>query len=151
MKPKRLLVWLIALCMVLTLTPVTSFANEAATEPQNEQIGAVENTEPAEQSEEVEQIIEGSEEETAEDTEQEEVTEKIEEVIEEPAPEPLRAAAAAPTEMWVEPSETNNIPAQIDVFKAKTGGTNNNPTYTYQLYLPGNANLDNSLLFWTSF
>ncbi|MBR4743168.1 MAG: CotH kinase family protein, partial [Oscillospiraceae bacterium] len=57
-------------------------------------------------------------------------------------------AATAPTKMWIEPSETNNIPAQIDVFKAKTGGTNNNPTYTYQLYLPGNANLANCYLSW---
>ena len=54
----------------------------------------------------------------------------------------------APTKMWIEPSETNGIPAQIDMFKAQTGGTNNNPTYTYQIYLPGNANVGSCFLSW---
>ena len=57
-------------------------------------------------------------------------------------------AATAPTKLWVAPSEMNNIPAQIDVFKQKTGGTNQNPTYTYQLFLPGNAVLNDCLLSW---
>lgn len=58
------------------------------------------------------------------------------------------AAADAPTNLRIEPSETNGIPAQIDAFMAKTGGTNQNPTYTYQLYLPGNANVDACFLSW---
>ena len=57
-------------------------------------------------------------------------------------------AASAPTKLWVEPSDTNGIPAQIDVFKMRTGGTNTNPTYTYQLYLPGNVNAGNCTLSW---
>ena len=57
-------------------------------------------------------------------------------------------AADAPTKMRIEPSDDNNIPAWIDVFKMKTGGTNYSPTYTYQLYLPGNANLDQCYLSW---
>lgn len=32
-------------------------------------------------------------------------------------------AATAPTKMWVEPSETNNIPMQIEAFKQKNGVT----------------------------
>ncbi len=58
------------------------------------------------------------------------------------------ADGSAPTKMWIEPSSENNIPAQIDVFKARTGGTNYSPTYTYQLYLPGNADLDQCFLSW---
>jgi uncharacterized repeat protein (TIGR02543 family) len=62
---------------------------------------------------------------------------------------PFTASAAdAPTQLWVEPSDTNGIPARIDVFKMKTGGTNNNPTYTYQVYLPGNAVPANCFLSW---
>ena len=57
-------------------------------------------------------------------------------------------AASLPTAFWVEPSETNGLPASISLFKARTGGNNNNPTYTYQLYLPGNINAENCYLFW---
>ena len=57
-------------------------------------------------------------------------------------------AATAPTTMWIEPSDSNGIPVRIDVFKAKTGGSTWNPTYTYQIYLPGNANLDECYLSW---
>jgi len=57
-------------------------------------------------------------------------------------------AVTAPTSLWVDPSETNGIPATIDLFKMKTGGTTYNPTYTYQLYLPGNAVLANCFLSW---
>ena len=63
---------------------------------------------------------------------------------------PLAASAeelSAPTKLWVAPSETNGIPVQIDVFKTNTG-TNYNPTYTYQLYLPGDAILENCFLSW---
>ena len=58
------------------------------------------------------------------------------------------AAASAPTKLWVAPSETNGIPAQIDVFKAKTGGSTYNPTYTYQVYLPGDVDPASCLLSW---
>ena len=57
-----------------------------------------------------------------------------------------KASASAPTKLWVAPSEENGIPSQIDVFKKKTG--NYNPTYTYQVYLPGNAVLANCFLSW---
>ncbi len=57
-------------------------------------------------------------------------------------------AATAPTKLWVAPTDTNGLPAQIDLFKQKTGGTNNNPIYTYQLFLPGNVTLANCFLSW---
>ncbi len=57
-------------------------------------------------------------------------------------------ASTAPTALWVEPSEENGIPLQIDVFKATTGGTTQEPTYTYQIYLPGNADPDACYLSW---
>ena len=60
-------------------------------------------------------------------------------------------AADAPA-MWVSPTETNNIPIQIDVFQGRiqTGGSYWNPTYsyTYQVFLPGNANLADCFLSW---
>ncbi|MBO4677098.1 MAG: InlB B-repeat-containing protein, partial [Oscillospiraceae bacterium] len=60
---------------------------------------------------------------------------------------PFTASAAdAPTQLWVEPSDTNGIPARIDVFKMKTGSTST--TYTYQVYLPGNAVPANCFLSW---
>ena len=62
------------------------------------------------------------------------------------------AAAQAPTALWIEPSETNGLPARIDVFehKIQTGGSTWNPTYTtyYEIYLPGNAVVENCLLSW---
>ncbi|MBQ3708516.1 MAG: CotH kinase family protein [Clostridia bacterium] len=61
-------------------------------------------------------------------------------------------AATAPTNLRLEPTETNGIPAQIDVFKARvqTGGTSWNPSYSeiYQIYLPGNVNATNCFLSW---
>lgn len=59
-------------------------------------------------------------------------------------------AAAAPTKLWVAPTEANGIPVQIDVFgkRVQTGGTTWNPTYSYeyQLCLPGNVDLANCFL-----
>ena len=61
-------------------------------------------------------------------------------------------AAAAPTKLWVAPTEANGIPVQIDVFgkRVQTGGTTWNPTYSYeyQLCLPGNVDLANCFLSW---
>ncbi len=50
---------------------------------------------------------------------------------------------AAPTKLWVESSETNGIPAEIDAFKVQSGSS-----YMYQLYLPGNAVPVNCFLSW---
>lgn len=55
---------------------------------------------------------------------------------------------SAPDEMWIEPTETNGIPARIDVFKAKTEEAAGGDAYTYQLYLPGNADPENCFLSW---
>ena len=55
----------------------------------------------------------------------------------------LAQAATAPSKTWVAPSEANNIPAQIDIWAAKSGNTT-----TYELYLPGNANLSACFLSW---
>ncbi|MBQ5973306.1 MAG: CotH kinase family protein [Oscillospiraceae bacterium] len=65
-----------------------------------------------------------------------------------PAAVPKTGAAAAPTKLWVAPTEVNGLPAQIDVFRKKTGGTTMNPTYTYLLCLPGNAILSECFLSW---
>ena len=59
-------------------------------------------------------------------------------------------AASAPTQLWVEASDEYGIPARIDVFKQQTGGSNWNPTYTYQLYLPGNADVSSIKLSWNN-
>ena len=56
--------------------------------------------------------------------------------------------APAPTEMWIEPTETNGIPSRIDVLKVKSGETDDGPAYTYQIYLPGNADLEKCFLSW---
>ena len=53
------------------------------------------------------------------------------------------AAATAPTKTWIAPSESNNIPSQIDVWAAKSGNTT-----VYQYYLPGNANVAACYLSW---
>ena len=58
------------------------------------------------------------------------------------------AAVSAPTSLWVDPSETNGIADRIDVFKAQTGGTSTNPSYTWQLYLPGSVDPANCSLSW---
>ena len=62
------------------------------------------------------------------------------------------AAAAAPTKMWVAPTEANGLPAQIDVFVSATSttgyGTNKITTYTCGLYLPGNVDTSNCFLSW---
>ena len=52
-------------------------------------------------------------------------------------------AAAAPTKMWVVPTEDNGLPAQIDVFRVRSG-----TSYVYQLYLPGNVDPDKCFLSW---
>ena len=57
-------------------------------------------------------------------------------------------APRTPTKMWVAPTDANGIPAQIDLFMARTGGTARNPIYTYQLYLPGNVDPENCFLSW---
>ena len=46
-------------------------------------------------------------------------------------------AATVPTTLWVAADEANGLPAQIDGFMVQ-GGSIWNPTYTYQIYLPGN-------------
>lgn len=52
----------------------------------------------------------------------------------------LRAVnATEPTSWWVVPSDTNGIPSQINVFKKNN---------TYQLYLPGGADLTHCYLSW---
>ncbi len=58
--------------------------------------------------------------------------------------------SAAPTGMWVAPSDENNIPARIDVFvTGKTeGGRDSARTFTGQLYLPGNADPAALFLSW---
>ena len=58
------------------------------------------------------------------------------------------SAATAPTKLWVASTDTNGIPVQIDLFKQKTGGTSYDPTYTYQLFLPGNVTSANCFLSW---
>ncbi len=60
----------------------------------------------------------------------------------------LIRGVSVPTSMWVVSSDENGIPARIDVFKARTGGNRFFPTYTYQLYLPGGADLKNCFLSW---
>ena len=55
----------------------------------------------------------------------------------------------APTKLWIEPSESGGIPAQIDWFKKNTGSTYN-PSYIYQFFLPGNAVLEECFLSWDS-
>ena len=56
---------------------------------------------------------------------------------------------ASPTRFWVTSTDTNGLPATavIEAFKAQIGGSNN-PTYIYQIYLPGNAVLENCFLSW---
>ena len=54
-------------------------------------------------------------------------------------------AATAPTKMWVEASDTNGIPVQIDIFVTATGDTATNKG---QLYLPGNADTESCFLSW---
>ena len=57
-------------------------------------------------------------------------------------------AVSAPTALWLEPSDAGKIPSRIDVFRKRTGGTNTNPTYSYQIYLPGNAVPSECRLSW---
>lgn len=100
------------------------------------------------ESETIETITEESEEEPDDLSLEKEDDEPVKE--EETEEISLRAVnATAPTELWIEPSETNGIPSRIDVFKANTGSTYY-PTYTYQIYLPGNADVENCFLSWDS-
>ena len=52
------------------------------------------------------------------------------------------SADSVPTGMWIEPAETNGIPARIDAFEA------NSDPGVYQLYLPGNADTETCFLSW---
>ena len=56
-------------------------------------------------------------------------------------------AASNPTGMWVEHTETNGIPAQINVFVTQSSGTTSK-TYTADLYLPGDVDLSSCHLSW---
>ena len=56
--------------------------------------------------------------------------------------------ASVPSSMWVASSDESGIPARIDVFKARSGGNRFFSTYTYQLYLPGDAVTENCFLSW---
>ncbi|MDO4413698.1 MAG: CotH kinase family protein, partial [Erysipelotrichaceae bacterium] len=116
MKIKRLMSFILMICMTVGMMPLSVFAEE--TEPE-----AVLLTE----TDESESMIAADA--SAEEAEIQAVT------------------ATAPTQLWVEPTETNGIPARIDVFK-KQSGSSWNPTYTYQLYLPGNVNVENIMLSW---
>ena len=55
-------------------------------------------------------------------------------------------AETAPAGMWIEPTETNEIPARIDAFAVKTEGAD--AEYIYQLYLPGNVAPETCFLSW---
>lgn len=59
---------------------------------------------------------------------------------------------ALPTRLWVASSEANGIPATavIEAFKTQPDGTDSDPTDTYQIYLPGNAVLEDCFLSWDS-
>ncbi|MBO4831760.1 MAG: CotH kinase family protein [Oscillospiraceae bacterium] len=65
---------------------------------------------------------------------------------------PSAFAADAPSEIWVEPTDANGLPAGIDVFESRvqTGGNYWNPTYTYyyQLYLPGGVDTASCFFSW---
>ena len=64
----------------------------------------------------------------------------------------LTAGAAEgdlPTILSVEPSETNSIPARIDIFKASSsGGGWGGSSTSYDLYLPGNADPAKCFFSW---
>ena len=54
-----------------------------------------------------------------------------------------------PTILSVEPSETNSIPARIDIFKASSsGGGWGGSSTSYDLYLPGNADPTKCFFSW---
>ena len=65
---------------------------------------------------------------------------------------PAKAFAAAPSKMWMVPTEANGIPATINLVKGQkqTGGNWWNPTYAdlYELYLPGDVQLADCKLSW---
>ena len=65
------------------------------------------------------------------------------------------AAGDLPTTMSVEPSDTNGIPARIDIFKRSSssgggwpGGGGGTTTTTYELYLPGNVDPAKCFFSW---
>ena len=65
----------------------------------------------------------------------------------------LSAAAAEgdlPTILSVEPSETNNIPSRIDLWKVSSGGGQwgGGGSTTYELYLPGNVDTAKCFFSW---
>jgi len=57
------------------------------------------------------------------------------------------AASAAPTLMWIAPSEENGIPAQIDLFETDSSASDGQDR-SYQLFLPGNALPEHCFLSW---
>ena len=62
----------------------------------------------------------------------------------------LAAGNSAPTKMWVELSDMEEIIPKIEVFITQKSGTGSNTTYTGQLFLPGNMDLTKYHLFWDS-
>ncbi|MBR0373968.1 MAG: CotH kinase family protein, partial [Mogibacterium sp.] len=135
---------------------------EMATEETQEEPAADETVEPAEPA--PEEADAGEPEEPAEQVEaaEEEPEDEVTVTDEEPEPaggdvaeEPVVKAAddgglraTAPTKLWVAPSDTNNIPVQIDVFVSSTKTQQTTTTYTCELYFPGNANLSGCQLSW---
>ena len=61
-------------------------------------------------------------------------------------PQPAEAASA-PTQAWIEPSESNGLPTQIDswITSSRSWWTT---TYTLEFYLPGNANVSECKMSW---
>ncbi|MBR6950833.1 MAG: CotH kinase family protein, partial [Oscillospiraceae bacterium] len=138
---KKILAVILMLFMVLHPMPFAAAAEEAMQEHEKE---LSENVAPVTE-ESTEEAFPGGPEQVLENPTGAAETDAV------PEPEEPNAASA-PTKMWLEPSERNGIPSQIDVFvsKTQTGGTTSNRTYTYtcQLYLPGNAVPDNCFLSW---
>lgn len=61
----------------------------------------------------------------------------------------LHSASAETTgsfSAWVEPSDSNMIPARIDLFRSVNDG--GSAKHVYQLFLPGNANAEECFLSW---
>jgi len=64
------------------------------------------------------------------------------------------AAATAPTKLWIEATDTNGLPIRIDVFahdvptRVNSWGNVSASTKCYEIYLPGNAVVENCKLSW---
>ena len=52
-------------------------------------------------------------------------------------------AASKPTTIWIEPTDTNGIPSQINGWFVEAGTTDR-----YEFYLPGGVNLNNIFISW---